>query len=191
MIQIPTWDYHSLKHSRKQVLDLNCLIGVGWLFCFSEMLVHGFKFPPWTTVAWSTPESKLCERESKSSYLPNPDYKEERVNDLTLRVKLKRAYLSYQIRFLPPVPHLCFEVAKGTIFPLVPFPVLSSPLKLRVLDAGNCLLGCAFYALITKETQTRQRRFKEDWKPKVCKCNDYIFWGSQHKPYFADLGMLK
>lgn len=42
-------------------------------FFFPEMLVSGFKFPPWATTAWSTPECKFHERETKSLYVPDPN----------------------------------------------------------------------------------------------------------------------
>lgn len=139
-------------------------------FFFPEMLVSRFKFPPWTTIAWSIPECKFHERQAKSLYAPDPNWKGECINDMT--IKLKRADLSYpiyhQIRFLPPVPQFCFEMTEGTIFPLVPFSVLSSSPKLLVLNNWNCLLGSDFYALITKEIQTRQRRSKDYQESKSC-----------------------
>lgn len=76
-----------------------------------------------------------------------------------MTIKLKRADLTYpiyhQIRFLPPVPQFCFEMTEGTIFPLVPFPVLSSSPNCWFSITGIVSWGLTFMHL-------SQRRFKQD-----------------------------
>lgn len=131
------------------------------------MLTDGFRFPPWLATAWNTTESKFCERLAKSSYLSGS---KECVNDIDHQTQDSLFWLPVlPANYIPHTwaPFVPWNV-KRTVFYLVLFPVPSSPLKLPGLNIWNFVLACTYYALITKEIQLKQSRFKK-WNSKLCK----------------------